>query len=40
MKPTMTFSEFTSGETTSENAMVAMMAAKELKKKQAAQKNK
>jgi hypothetical protein len=39
MKPTMTFSEFTSGETTSENAMVAMMAAKELKKKQAAQKN-
>jgi len=34
MKKTMTFSEFTSGETTSENAMVAMAAAKELKKKQ------
>jgi predicted component of type VI protein secretion system len=34
MKPTMTFSEFTSGEAASENAMVAMMAAKELKKQQ------
>ena len=34
MKPTMTFSEFTSGEATSENAMLAMAAAKELKKKQ------